>query len=74
MSYQSKALELGNSSIPSSYQPAHQGCAGIGRQLHPLKMISLMREKVIEIEYENEMRVYEYQSKTLELANSAISL
>ena len=35
--YQSKALELMNSAIPLSCPSAHRGCAGIGRQLHPLK-------------------------------------
>ena len=52
-----KALELANSTIPSLVQPTRQGCAGIGRQLHPLKVKYWMRDKVIKIECKNEMRV-----------------
>ena len=35
--YQSKALELAHLTIPLLWQSAHRGCAGIGRQLLPLK-------------------------------------
>ena len=35
--YHSKALELTSSTNLAGCQCAHRGCAGIGRQLHPLK-------------------------------------
>ena len=69
-----KALELANSTIPSLVQPAHQGCAGIGRQLHPLTVKYWMRDKVIKIECIKEMQVEAYQSIALELAKSTIPL
>ena len=43
--YELKALELANSAIPSLCQWAHQGCAGIGHQLHPLKVKNVMMDK-----------------------------
>ena len=43
--YQSKALELTNTAIPSLCLWAHRGCAGISRQLHPLKVKDLMKDK-----------------------------
>ena len=51
-----KALELADSKILSLSQPAHRGCAGIGRQLHPLKAEDLMKEDVIKIKPKNDMR------------------
>ena len=42
-----KALQLANSTIPFLCQPAYQGCAGIGHQLHPSKVKYWMREKMI---------------------------
>ena len=47
-------------------------CAGISRQLHPLKAKDLIKDKVIEIDWKNYMRGYAKQSKALEIANSNI--
>ena len=44
-------------------------CAGIGRQLHPLKAKDLMKDRVIEIDWKYDMRIKAKQSKTLELTN-----
>ena len=38
--YRWKALELANKNIALLCQSAHQGCTGIGCQLHPLKVNS----------------------------------
>ena len=70
--YQLKALELTNSAIPLIYQSAHCGCAGIGRQLHPLKAKDLLKDKVIEIKRENDMWVLIYQSIAIEIATLTI--
>ena len=39
--------KLANSSTSLLCQSAHQGCAGIGRQLHPLKVKDLIKDKVL---------------------------
>ena len=41
-----KAIEVTNATIPMLWESAQQGCAGIGRQLHPLKAKDLMKDKV----------------------------
>ena len=71
--YQLKALELANSTIPFLYQSDNCGCAGIGRQLPPLKAKDLLRDKVIETKRKNDMWVLIYQSIAIELANSTIT-
>ena len=48
--YQSKALDLAHSATPPLCQSGHRGCAGIGRQLLPLKVSYHMRDKVIKID------------------------
>ena len=35
--YRLKAIEATNATIPMLWESAQQGCAGIGRQLHPLQ-------------------------------------
>ena len=70
--YQLKALELTNSTISLIYQSAQCGCAGIGRQLHPLKAKDLLKDKVIEIKWENDMWVLMYQSIAIEIATLTI--
>ena len=70
--YQLKALELTNSTIPLIYQSAHCGCAGIGRQLHPMKAKDLLKDKLIEIKRENDMWVLIYQSIAIKIATLAI--
>ena len=72
--YQSKALGLTNSIITLPCQSAHWGCAGISRQLHPLKVNDLMKDKVIKIKGRNDMRGTAYQLKALVLLNSNIPL
>ena len=47
-------------------------CAGIDRQLHPMKAKDLMKDKVIKIDWKYDMRVKAKQSKALELINSNI--
>ena len=70
--YQLKALELTNSTISLIYQSAQCGCTGIGRQLHPLKAKDLLKDKVIEIKWENDMWVLMYQSIAIEIATLTI--
>ena len=53
--YQSKALELKKSTILLSCLSEHLGCAGIARQLHPLKSSVLMKDKVIKTKRYNTM-------------------
>ena len=45
--HRSKALELADSAIRTLCQWAHRGCAGIGRQLHPLKAKNMIKDKII---------------------------
>ena len=47
--------KLANSSTSLLCQSAHQGCAGIGRQRHPLKAKDLMKDKVNKIDGKNYM-------------------
>ena len=57
-------------------QSARHRCAGIGRQVHPLKVKVKywIKDKSIEIECKHEMRVCAYQSKALQPENSNIPL
>ena len=41
------------STVPSLCHSAHRGCAGIGRQLHPLKVQDLMKENLVKIIWKN---------------------
>ena len=54
--YQLKALELANETISSLCLSSCRGCAGIGRQLHPLKAKNLMSDEVLKIEWKNDIR------------------
>ena len=54
--YQLNYLELRKSTIPLLCQSGHRGCAGIGRQLHPLKAKDLMKDKVIKNKLKNNMQ------------------
>ena len=54
--YQLKALELAHSTVPSLCQSAHRGCAGIGRQLLPLKVEYLMKDEVVKAKTDRKMR------------------
>ena len=45
-------------------------CAGIDRQLHPLKAKDLSKDKVMEIKRENDMWVVIYQSIAIEIATN----
>ena len=69
-----KALDLANSAIVSLYQSAPQGCAGIGRQLHPLKAKDLTRTNKVKANEKNTCMVMIYQSKALDIANLTIPL
>ena len=71
--YQLKALELANETISSLCLSSCRGCAGIGRQLHPLKAKDLMMGKVSKTIRKNDKMGQTYQSKALELANATIS-
>ena len=53
--YQSNYLEFRKSTIPILYQSLHRGCAGIGRQLHPLKAKDVMKDRVIKTKPKNNM-------------------
>ena len=69
--YQTKAFEPTNSAIPSLYRSR---CAGISRQLHPLKGKDLMKDKVVKFDWQIDMCGFAKQSTALELANSSVPL
>ena len=69
-----RAVELANSTIELFCQSAHRGCAGIDRQLHPLKVKDLMKTGVVKFKRENVMLSYAYKSISLKLAKSTVLL